>query len=99
MTAKKNSAKKNAPANVKAADYPELWANEILPTAREAYDRLQFSGMVPTDKDGHMVIVGNAQEKKMPDGVPYHVWSSQVIRTELHKAGWRLADLLEKALQ
>jgi len=88
-----------APANVKPTDYPELWANEILPTSREAYDRLVFNGMVATQKDGHTLVVGNAQEKRMPDGVPYHVWSSQVIRTELHKAGWRLADLLEKALQ
>lgn len=87
------------PPNVKPGDYPELWANEILPLAREAYGRLQFNGIVPTEKHGHMVAVGNAQEKQMPDGVPYHEWASKVIRVELHKAGWRLADLLEKSLQ
>ena len=87
------------PANVKPNDYPELWANEILPTAREAHERLQFSGIVPFEKHGHMVAVGNAQERIMPDGVPYHDWSAQVVRRELHKGGWRLADLLEKCLQ
>ena len=88
-----------APANVKPTDYPELWANQILPTSREAYERLQFNGIIPTEKDGHMVAVGNAQEKRAPDGVPYHEWASQIIQAELHKAGWRLADLLEKSLE
>jgi hypothetical protein len=34
----------------------------------------------------------------MPDHLTYRAWSGAVVRVELHKAGWRLADLLEKAL-
>jgi hypothetical protein len=26
------------------------------------------------------------------------VWATNIVRDELHKAGWRLADLLEKIL-
>jgi hypothetical protein len=29
----------------------------------------------------------------------YRTWTTNVVRDELHKAGWRLADLLEKVLQ
>ena len=97
--ARAEPAKWRPPANLKPTEYPELWANEILPLSRQAYERLQFSGIVPTEKHGHMVAVGNAQEKPAPDGVPYHEWASKVIHLELHKAGWRLADLLEKSLQ
>jgi hypothetical protein len=28
----------------------------------------------------------------------YRAWAAGVVRQELHKAGWRLADLLEKIL-
>jgi hypothetical protein len=28
----------------------------------------------------------------------YRAWATSVVREELHKAGWRLADLLEKIL-
>jgi hypothetical protein len=28
----------------------------------------------------------------------YRRWATGVVRQELHKAGWRLADLLEKIL-
>ena len=35
----------------------------------------------------------------MPDHIAYRTWATNVVGEELHKAGWRLADLLEKALR
>lgn len=87
------------PANVKPQDYAELWANEILPVAREAHNRLQFSGITQRPEGDSVLAVGQAQEKPAPDGVPYHEWAAKTVRQELHKAGWRLADLLEKSLK
>jgi hypothetical protein len=49
--------------------------------------------------DGSVVAAGIAEEKKSADGVSYYDWSGRVVRGELHKAGWRLADLLEQALR
>jgi hypothetical protein len=87
------------PPNLQLKDYSEAWANEILPIAREAHDRLQFTGMVPKEEDGHMVAAGFAEEKTAADGVPYDEWSARVVREKLHQAGWRLADLLEKSVR
>jgi hypothetical protein len=81
-------------------DYAETWANEILPIAREAHERLQFKDMAAKQmEDGSIVAAGFAEEKKSVDGVSYYDWSGQVVRDELHRAGWRLADLLEQALR
>ncbi len=84
---------------VKLEDYPEHWADEILPVAREAHERLVFSGVRPQTDQGETFAIGAADERKMPDGLPYHEWSAKIVREELHKAGWRLADLLEQALK
>jgi hypothetical protein len=86
------------PADIQPADYSEAWANEILPTAREAHERLTFRNMAPRQEEDHVVAAGFADEKKSADGVSYYDWSARVARGQLHKAGWRLADLLEKAL-
>lgn len=81
-------------------DYAENWANEILPIAREAHERLQFKNVKPLqEEDGRIVAAGEAQEKDAPNHVAYRDWSAKIVREELHKAGWRLADLLEKAVQ
>jgi hypothetical protein len=88
------------PANVAPKDYAENWANEILPLAVQAHERLDFQNVRPKlDEKGRMLASGTVQEKAAPDGVPYHEWAARVTRENLHKAGWRLADLLEKALQ
>ena len=93
------------PANWKLQEvalesWPEAWANEILPLAREAHDRLRFSGVHrQVDEENHAFAVGNADEIAAPDGVPYANWAAGVVRQQMHKAGWRLAELLEKALQ
>jgi len=41
---------------------------------------------------------GDAREKNMPDRIGYEDWTAGVVRDELHKAGWRLADLLTRAV-
>ena len=89
-----------APSNLQPTEYAEFWANEILPLAVEAHARLEFRGVRPKQDDkGRTLAVGVAEEKAMPDGVPYHEWAAAVTRENLHKAGWRLADLLEKSLK
>ncbi|MEY2575455.1 MAG: hypothetical protein QOF80_942 [Verrucomicrobiota bacterium] len=87
-------------SSVALKDYAETWANEVLPLAREAHQRLQYKDIVAkTMDDGSVVAAGIAEEKKSADGVSYYDWSGRVVRGELHKAGWRLADLLEQALR
>jgi len=88
------------PAGVPLKDYAETWANEILSIAREAHDRLEFKDVAAKQlEDGAIVAAGIAEEKKSADGVSYYDWSGSVARNELHKAGWRLADVLEQALK
>ncbi len=87
------------PANLALKDYAEAWANEILPIARQAHDRLFFQEMTTkVQDDGTSLATGSAREKPMPDRLSYRAWSANIVREELPKAGWRLADLLEKAL-
>ena len=92
------------PANWKPADtldvkdWAESWANEILPVAREAHDRLEFTQLKPEDSHGKPVISGSAVER--PGGKqPYTNWSVGVVRTELEKGGYRLAAMLTKVVK
>ena len=88
------------PDNLQPTEYAEAWANEILPLAIEAHARLEMRGVRPkVDDKGRTLATGVAEEKAMPDGVPYHEWAANVTRENLHKAGWRLAYLLEKSLK
>jgi S1/P1 Nuclease len=85
------------PPSLPVEDYPEAWANEILPLAREAHSRLHYQNVTPKlDKD-QMVADGELVEA--PGQTPsYRKWSTGVVLEEMHKAGWRLADLLTKIL-
>ncbi len=85
------------PAGLKLTEYPEAWANDILPIAREAHERLQFQNVHTVVQEDETLAVGSAAEK--PNPISYNDWSAGVVRDELHKAGWRLADLLEKVSQ
>ncbi len=79
--------------------WAEQLANDILPIAREAHDRLQYKDIViePGKRD---IISGRADEKRhRSGGTFYAVWASDVVKEEIHKGGWRLAALLEQALQ
>ena len=87
------------PESVPLADYAEAWANEILPLAREAHERLEFRNVAPRQDENEVVAAGTAAEKPTPDHIGYLDWSASVTRKELPKAGWRLADLLEQALK
>jgi hypothetical protein len=87
------------PSNVPLDKYAEAWADEILPVAREGHQRLQFSGVHAEVDQGRTVAAGDATEKPEPDRVAYRQWASGVVHDELHKAGWRLADLLEKSVK
>ena len=74
--------------------WAEQWANEILPIAREAHTRVQFIHVHREEKDGKVFAKGEAREV----GTGYREWSTAIVGDELHKAGWRLAELLEKSL-
>ncbi len=87
------------PTERKVEDYPEAWANEILPLARTAHDRLRYQNVTPKMDRETMVADGEVVERSMPGEASYRQWSAAVVREELHKAGWRLADLLTRALQ
>jgi hypothetical protein len=84
--------------NASVDSYAETWADEILPIAREAYARLEFTNVHPQQEEERIVAAGEAVEKAAADRDLYRVWTTNVVRDELHKAGWRLADLLEKIL-
>lgn len=86
-------------ASVDLNKYAEAWADEILPIAREAHERLQFSGVHPEVDQNHTVAAGDVTEKPESDHLLYRQWASNVVREELQKAGWRLADLLEKSMK
>ena len=86
------------PPNIPVSRYAEIWADEILPIAREAHARLEFRNVKPSLDGDRIVAAGEAIEKPEPDHPLYRTWATSVVRDELHKAGWRLADLLEKVL-
>ncbi len=84
------------PANIDIRNYAEAWADEILPIAREAHERVQFRHVHQEQEQDRVVAAGGADEKPQPGQVSYREWAANVVREELHKAGWRLADLLAK---
>ena len=92
------------PANWKPADtldvkdWAEAWANEILPTAREAYERLDFTQLRNEVAYGKPVITGIAVERP-GEKPPYANWAVGVVRVELEKGGYRLAAMLTKVLK
>jgi hypothetical protein len=85
-------------SNVAIDNYAEMWADEILPIAREAHARLEFRNVKPLLDGDRIVATGEAIEKPAADQMNYRAWATDVVRQELHKTGWRLADLLEKIL-
>src|SRR5947209_12874620 len=86
------------PTNVLVDSYAEMWADEILPVAREAHARLEFRNVKPFVDEGRLVAAGEAIEKPTPDHSLYRRWATSTVRDELHKAAWRLPVLMEKIL-
>lgn len=93
---------KNEPANWKltggAEKWPEKLANEIMPMAREAHDRLEFKN-IKSQAGGKEIISGRGEEKKQSGGTLYAKWAAATVKDEIQKGGWRLAALLEETLQ
>ncbi len=77
-----------------ASKWAEKWADEILPIAREAHARVRFDHVHREEKDGRAFARGQALERE----TGYLDWSTVVVRKELHRAGWRLAQLLKESL-
>jgi hypothetical protein len=86
------------PSSISIESCAEIWADEILPIAQEAHRRLEFRIVRPLVEYNRVIAGGEAFEKPAADQTVYRLWASAVVRDELHKAGWRLADLLEKIL-
>ncbi len=94
------------PTNWKLTGAVDTWAeqlaNEIIPIAREAHTRLEFTnikiapGSIPGKDD---IKSGRVSEKKQSGGMFYANWAAATVKTEIHKGGWRLAALLEEILQ
>lgn len=87
------------PKDVDLKKYAEAWANEILPIAYEAHQRVEFRNVKPLVQEDRTVAEGEVWEKPTADKVTYRKWASDIVRVELQKAGWRLADLLEQSLK
>jgi S1/P1 Nuclease len=86
------------PNKLAIKDLAIAWADEILPIAKEAHDRLDFQHVInlPDPKHpGKTKLHGLAVETIDRKLDPYHDWAGGVVREQLHKAGWRLAALLE----
>lgn len=79
--------------------WAEQMANAILPTAREAHTRLRFDN-IELDEEKTLVARGDAFEKRHPAGDKFYaIWAQDVVKTQIHKGGWRLAALLEELVQ
>ena len=79
-------------------NWAELLANEIMPLAREAHERLEFKN-IKTEAGSSDIFIGDAAERKRSSGLTYEQWAGATVKDEIHKAGWRLAALLEEALK
>ena len=79
--------------------WAEQLANDILPTAREAHARLQYKSIqFQTGKPE--ISSGRAEEKSHAAGETFYaLWAADIVKTEIHKGGWRLAALLEQLVQ
>ena len=86
------------PSDIPLDKYAEAWADEILPVAREAHERIAFTHVAALQEEDRVVAAGEAEEKPGSNPGAYRKWATETVREELHKAGWRLADLLEKSL-
>ena len=85
--------------NGEVETWAEQLANDIMPLAREARQRLEYK-RIRIEQGNRDIISGNAEEKKkLPGGTFYAIWAGDVVKKEIHKGGWRLAALLEEVLQ
>ncbi len=76
-------------------DLSTAWANEILPMAAEAHVALKITTLPKPEKLGEFMVRWDATEK--PGTPPYVDFAGNVISKSIHRAGWRLAELLQNA--
>lgn len=86
------------PANLPIDEVGKFLANDILPQAAIAHERLKFEGIQVKPERGNTLATGFAKEQSMPDNLSYTDWAGSVVAVDLDKGGWRLAYILEKAL-
>jgi hypothetical protein len=60
------------------------WANEVIPISTAAHNKLSFT------------VTGNKWTAQATDLPGYKQWSSAQVRTEIARAGFRLAAILKK---
>ena len=93
---------RRAPGRWRLSGNVETWAvqlaNDALPLAREARTRLEYKNIEIVAGE-HEIKSGEAREKRRPGNQSYTRWSAGVVSSEIHKGGWRLAALLERALR
>lgn len=79
--------------------WAEQLANDIMPTAREARQRLEYR-RIEIEPGKRDIASGRADERRRsPGGTFYAIWAGDVVKKEIHKGGWRLAALLEQAIR
>jgi hypothetical protein len=71
-------------------------ADDIMPLAREAHRRLEYSKIKSGGKGD--IDSGRATERAGLDA-SYAAWSQSVVKAEIQKGGWRLAAVLKLALK
>jgi len=80
------------PPQVGVKDWARAWADEMMPFARQAHQRLAFSHI---QLNNHTRLAAGDSEEQTPAGQkPYRQWSGELVEGEIHRAGWRLAALL-----
>lgn len=89
------------PADWQLNGNPKKWAeqmaNDILPLARDAHERLAFENITSFNIQKREINKGDAKEKQNGEE-SYVKWSAGVVEKEIQKGGWRLAALLEAIL-
>ncbi|HEX4665514.1 MAG TPA: hypothetical protein VH207_02850 [Chthoniobacterales bacterium] len=65
---------------------------------REAHSRRGYQNVTPKLDKEQLVADGELVEEAVQHEIPYRRWSAGFVLEEMHKAGWRLADLLQKIL-
>lgn len=83
-------------AGVPLHELSVAWANEILPVSKQAHDRLKITPLSPPVHTGHFVFKWKAVEA--PGTTSYTKFAGEVTEKSIHRAGWRLASLLERLL-
>ncbi len=87
------------PETLPVKDWAEAWANEILPVAKEAHDRLDFTQLKPESQGGKSPLISGTAVERPGQKPPYANWAVDVVRVELEKGGYRLAAMIEKVLK